>query len=74
MPSGILPCWVSAQTSDLFLSGGMLLAFTLCIGLILRTQMLITLKEPLAIASRSIHFASSHHIHSAAGIGGGDFQ
>ena len=49
---------LSVQTSDLFLSGVLLLACTLFIGLTLRTQMLITLNEPLAIArgvSVSLH-------------------
>ena len=41
---------LSVQTSDLILSGGLLLVCTLFIGLTLRTQMLITLNEPLAIA------------------------
>lgn len=49
---------VAVQTSDLILSGILLLACTLFIGLTLRTQMLMTLNEPLAISrgvSVSLH-------------------
>ena len=49
---------LSVQTSELFFSGVLLLVCTLFIGLTLRTQMLITLNEPLAVArgaSVSLH-------------------
>ena len=49
---------VAVQTPELFFSGVLLLVCTLFIGLTLRTQMLITLNEPLAVArgaSVSLH-------------------
>jgi zinc transport system permease protein len=41
---------LALQTTDLFISGLLLLGCSLFVGLTLRTQMLLTLNEPLAIA------------------------
>ena len=41
---------LALQTADLIVSAGLLIGCTLFVGLTLRTQMLLTLNEPLAIA------------------------
>ncbi|KAI9135664.1 metal ABC transporter permease [Acaryochloris sp. CCMEE 5410] len=41
---------LAVHTADLFICGGLLLACALYMGLTFRTQMLITLNEPLAVA------------------------
>lgn len=51
---------LALQTTDLVVSGSLLVGCALFIGLTLRTQMLLTLNEPLAIA-RGIH-VSAHRM------------